>query len=79
MGLFGSKKILKTHQQIKDALFQVKSLDYRERPAVYEALIKELDDGGVSQEELKKVVRELRNNGEISEIDKNSLLELIQK
>ena len=79
MGLFSSKKILKTSQQIKDALFQIKSLDYRERPAVYQAFIKELDDGGVSQEELKKVIRELRNNGEISEIDKENLLELIER
>ena len=77
MGFFTSKKVFKTSQQIKDALFQIKSLDYRERPTVYEALVKELDDGGVSAEEIKRVVRELRADGEISEIDKESLLKLI--
>ncbi len=78
MGLFDSKKVFKTSQQIKDALFQVESLDYRQRPAVYEALIKELDDGGVSTEEIKRVVRELREKGEISEIDKDNLLKLAE-
>lgn len=78
MVLFSSKKVFKTSQRIKDALFQIQSLDYRQRPVVYEALIKELDDGGVSQEEIKRVVRELRNKGEISEIDKNNLLKLIE-
>lgn len=76
MGLFSSNKVFKTRQQIKDALYQVKSLDYRERPNVYSALIKELDDGGVSKEEIRRVVRELREKGEISEIDKKGLLRL---
>ncbi|MCL5795857.1 MAG: hypothetical protein M1338_05915, partial [Patescibacteria group bacterium] len=62
MGLWDSKKVFKTKQQIKDALFQIKTLDYRQKPVVYEALIKELDDGGVSEEEIKKVVKELRKN-----------------
>jgi coenzyme F420-reducing hydrogenase gamma subunit len=78
MGLFTSNKIFKTRQQIKDALYKVKTLDYRQQPNVYEALVKELDDGGVSAEEIRKVVRELREKGEISEIDKNSLLGLIK-
>jgi len=79
MGLWDSKKVFKTKQQIKDALFQIKTLDYREKPVVYEALIKELDDGGVSEEELKKVVKELRKNGEISDVDEKYLLSLIKK
>jgi hypothetical protein len=78
MGFFTSKKIFTTPQQIKDALFKIKSIDYRQQPNVYSALIKELDDGGVSVEELKKVIRELRQNGEISEIDKTNLLKLIE-
>lgn len=78
MPLFPSKKVFQTSQQIKDALFQIKSLDYRQRPTVLEALIKELNDGGVSAEELKKVIRELRERGEISEIDKANLLALIK-
>lgn len=78
MGLFSSKKVFNTRQQIKDALFQIKSLDYREKPNVYDALVKELDDGGVSKEEIRRVVRELREKGEISEIDKKNLLALIK-
>ncbi len=74
MALFSAKKVFKTRQQIKDALYQIKSLDYREQPNVYSALIKELADGGVSAEEIKKVVGELRENGEISEIDQENLL-----
>jgi len=77
MGFFDSKKVFKTSQQIRDALFQIKSLDYRERPNVYAALIRELDDGGVGKEEIKKVIRELRKEGEISEIDQRNLLRLI--
>jgi len=76
MGLFSSKKVFKNRQQIKDALFRVKSLDYREKPSVYNALIKELDDGGVSKEEIRRVVLELRRDGEISEVDKDNLLKL---
>jgi Mg2+/Co2+ transporter CorB len=41
-------------------------------------LIKELDDGGVTAEEIKKVVRQLREKGEISEIDRDNLLSLIK-
>lgn len=78
MGLFSSKKVFKTSQQIKDALYQIKTLDYRERPTVYSALVKELDDGGVSKEEIKRIVRELREDKQISEIDKKNLLKLIQ-
>ncbi|MAF14331.1 MAG: hypothetical protein CMI53_05600 [Parcubacteria group bacterium] len=78
MALFSSNKIFKTKQQIKDALYQVKSLDYRQRPTVYNTLVKELDDGGVSKEEIKRVVSELRQREEISEVDKKNLLKLIQ-
>ena len=59
-------------------MYQIKSLDYRQRPSVYASLIKELDDGGVSAEEIRKVVLELREKGEISEIDKKNLLSLIK-
>jgi len=79
MGLFGSsKKVFKTRQQIKDALYKVKTLDYRQKPNVYEALVKELDDGGVSPEEIRRVVSELRLSGEISEVDKSNLLSLMK-
>ncbi len=78
MPLFGSsKKIFKSKQEIKDALYRVKTLDYRERPNVYEALVKELGDGGVTSHELRRVIGELKAKGEISEIDKKNLLGLI--
>jgi hypothetical protein len=41
MSLFSSNKIFSTSQQIKDALYQIKSLDYRQRPNVFEALVKD--------------------------------------
>ena len=78
MGLFNSKKVFNTKQQIKDALFQVKTLDYRQKPAIYEAILKELDDGGVSPQELKDVITELHKKSEISEIDQENLLKLIK-
>lgn len=78
MALFSAKKAIKTSQQIKDALFQIKDLDYRARPTVYQALIKELADGGVGAEELKKVIGDLRQKGEISQVDKDNLLALIE-
>lgn len=77
MGLFDSPKIFTTREQIKTALFKLASLDQHQREVVYNALAKELDDSGVSVEELKKVVKELRLKGEISEIDKANLLKLI--
>lgn len=77
MGFFSSKKIFSSRDEIRKRLYQIRSLDYKERPIVYEALIKELDAGGVTAEELKLVVRQLRNDKEISEIDKKNLLQLL--
>jgi CRP-like cAMP-binding protein len=71
------EKIFTTHQQIKDALYRIDTLDQRQREAVFEALAKELDDGGVTREELIRVVGELRNKGLISEIDKENIIKLI--
>ena len=79
MDLFSPKKTIKASQQIKDALFQIKTLDYRERPAVYDALVKELKDSGVGPEEIKKMVKELKDRGEISEVDQQKLLELTRE
>lgn len=75
--MFSSKKIFTTSQQLKTALFRISSLNQQQRSIVYEALIKELDDNGISAEELKRVTRELRLKGEISEIDQQNLLQLI--
>ena len=79
MGFFTSKKIFTSSQQIRKRLYKIKTLDYTERPKVYEALIKELDSGGVSAEELKLVVRQLRLDNDISEIDRKNLLELLEE
>jgi Mg2+/Co2+ transporter CorB len=79
MALFNSPKIFPTRQKIKEALLKISSLDYRERDTVYRALSQELDDGGVSTEEIKRVVRELRHQKEISEIDRKNLLALLDK
>jgi len=76
MGFFDSAKIFTTSAQIKQALFQLDSLDEKQREIVFKALVKELDDRGVSEEELKRVATELRNRGLISEIDKENLLRL---
>lgn len=81
MGFFSSDspKVFKSKDEIKRAILKINSLDYRQKPEVIGALIRELDDGGVSREEFKKVVLALRREGEISETDKNNLLALINQ
>lgn len=79
MGWFTSEKMFSTSQQIREALFKIRSLDYKERPKVFEKLRAELDAGGVTEEEFKLAVRELRNDLEISEVDKKNLLELLKE
>ncbi len=54
-------------------------MDYKERPRVYEALAKELDSGGVTKEKLKRVVRGLRKEHIISEIDARNILALAKE
>jgi hypothetical protein len=79
MALFSSRKIFSSRDQIKKKLFEIKSLDYQQRPKVYEALIAQMDDGGVTEQELKLVLRELRQDLEISETDREHLLGLLSK
>ena len=79
MGFFSSIKIFKTKQKIRESLYRIVSLDPQERETVFRAFVKELDDGGVSSEEIIRVVRELRLGGKISEIDKKNLLDLIHQ
>ncbi|MFA6410534.1 MAG: hypothetical protein WCW26_03090 [Candidatus Buchananbacteria bacterium] len=78
MGFFTSKTIFSTHEQIKDALFHIESLDYKQREIAFEAISAKLSGGGVTQEELKKVITDLRHAGQISEIDQKNLLALIK-
>ena len=71
-----SKKNFTTSQQLKAALFRASSLDQSQRAAVFEALRPELDENGITAEELKRVLRELRLDGKISDIDRRNLLQL---
>ena len=77
MGFFTSKKIFSSSQQIKDALISIRSLDHHERSLVFENLKQELDGGGVTAAELKEVVRKLRQDKKISEVDRKNLLEFL--
>ena len=79
MGLFTSDtpKVFKNKDDIKKALMELQSLDYKQRPVVLGSLIGELDNGGVTRQEFKEVVHELRKNQIISETDKDSLLHLL--
>lgn len=77
MSLFESKKIFKDRQHLRSALYRLGTLDQNQLEIVCEALAKELDDNGLSAQELIDVTRELRNKGLISEIDKEKILGLI--
>lgn len=81
MGLFSSDtpKVFKNKDEIKKALEHIRSLDYRQKPVVMGALIRELDHGGVTRQEIKDVVRELKKNHVISETDEDELLELLKE
>lgn len=75
MGLFiPTPKVFKNKEEIRTALLEIESLDYKERPEVLEALIAELDDGGVTAQELKAVVLRLRKEFKISETDAKNIL-----
>lgn len=76
MGFFNSPKVFLTRRQIQEALYKIKTLDVQQREAVLSAFGKELDDGGVSVEEIKRVTRELREKKLISEIDAEALRSL---
>lgn len=73
--IFGQSepKIFQSKEEIRKALLKIASLDYKERPEVFDALVKELDHGGVNKEELFIVLRELREQHTISEIDEKNI------
>jgi len=77
MGFFDTPKIFTTHEQIKAALYKINTLDFKQREIVYEALMEKIGDGGISTQEFKDVIRHLRLENEISEIDNENLLKLI--
>lgn len=78
MGLFTSDtpKIFKNKEEIKKSILEIHSLDYKQRPIVMGALIAELDNGGVTRQELVKIIHELRKENVISDTDRDSLLHL---
>ena len=82
MGLFdfgsapSGPKVFKTKGEIHHALMHIQSLDYKQRPVVMGALIRELDNGGVTVQELKETIRQLRKSQTISETDQHELLHL---
>jgi len=79
MSLFSSEKIFTTHEQLRAALYHLGTLDQKQLDVVYAALIKEFDDNGLTAQEIKDVVRRLRNEGLISEIDKEKIIKLTRK
>ena len=78
MGLFTSDtpKIFNNKEEIKKALLEIHSLDYKQRPIVMGALIGELDNRGVTRIELIRIIHELRKDNIISDTDRDSLLHL---
>ena len=75
MGLFTSDtpKIFKNKEEIKKALLEIHSLDYKQRPVVMGAFIGEMDNGGVTRTELIKIIHELKKENVISDTDRDSL------
>jgi len=84
MGLFfstkPSKKVFKTHKDIKKALYKIKSLTSSERKIIYKEIAQELDNGGVSAYEGKKKLNHIfytmYQEGRISKTDYENLKKL---
>lgn len=77
MGWFRSSTVFKTSKQLRQALFRINTLDYQQREHIYELLLRQLDDGGITSQELKETIRRLREQREISDIDRDNLLKLL--
>jgi len=78
-----SKKLFRTTQEIKDALFKIKSLTQEERKLILEEMIPDLDDGGVSEYELRerlsRVFYPLMKEGKISSTDYQNIKKLLNQ
>ncbi len=72
-----TSNVFTTREEIRREILKIRSIDYTERDDVLEKFYKELDNGGVTREEIRRIVRELREDQEISEIDKKNLLKLL--
>ena len=71
-----------TRQDIVDLVWNIKTLDTRQKELVKQELIKELDDGGVSLFEYKEFLRKLklrRVELGLSQVDVDGLEEIIKK
>ena len=69
-------KIFTNHEQIKEALFKLSFLDYRERQVVYDELVEKLSGDGVTRTEFIEVIRRLRREKLITEVAEEHLLKL---
>lgn len=72
MGLFFSSSKNLTLSDIKKIVDRISSLDYKEKERVMGAF-SAVDSGGITKEEFRKAIYELRNSHKISEIDYESL------
>lgn len=79
MGLFDIPMVFKNREEIRKALLKIQTLDYKERPKVYEALVEQLDNGGVTKREFREVILDLRKSFDISEIDARHLKDLLEE
>lgn len=70
--------IFSTHEKVHQALYQITSLSQEQKEVVYEALAEKIGNGGVTSEEFKQVIKNLREKYKISEIDKANLLALMK-
>lgn len=71
-------KVFRNKEEIIQALRDISSIDYRERAKVLEKMKEELDHGGVSRQEFRDVVRDLKSEYHISDVDVKNLLDLIK-
>ncbi len=87
--LFGStsrspqKKMFRTREEIRRALYGISSLTNKERKKIMELVVKELDHGGVTsyewKEKLQPLFYDLRQQGVISSTDYTQLKSLLEQ
>lgn len=69
--------VFKGKDEIRRALAEIGSLQPKQRQLVFGALAKELDNGGVTELELKDIVSDLRRTNVLSETDAAALRNLL--
>lgn len=68
-----------TEKEIHKILFGIHSLSASQRQLVQDALLTLKSDGGMYRQEFERMLRELRNDHSISEIDRQNLEEAFQQ